>query len=416
MAGSFPGLPLAQQFDINGNPLGGALLYVFAGGSTTPVSVFQDIGLTVPAQWPLEADASGRLPLFFVNDGNYHLRLTDTTGVVVLDAPNVPSIGPSSTGSSGGAVDPTTVFSTGDVKWQAIQGTIAGWVRCNRRTIGSATSGASEFAGASAQSLFIYLWTNFDDTACPVVGGRGASALADWNANKQITLLNFRGFVLGGVSDMGNTDNGEWASAPVIRGNGTTAGSLLGENTHTMLVTEMPVHNHTANLTLPSAALSGAPSLTLPGATLNLPGATLNLPGASFSGNTMTPSFTGTPATINVTCPNPINFGNSAGDFTTVGGTGVVRVGNAFTANLASSGNYTPAGTISPVTPTGSVNLTGGSVTLSGGSVTLSGGSVGLGSMAVGLSGGSVATLNTGGGAPHNNCQLTALGTFYMKL
>lgn len=411
MAGSFPGLPLAIQSDINGNPLGGCLLYVYQGGTTTPSSVFQDIGLTISAAWPLEGDASGRLPLFFVADGNYHLRLTDNGGVVVLDAPIVPSIGPSSTGSSGGAVDPTTVFSTGDVKWQPIQGQIVGWVRCNHRTIGSATSGASELASATAQNLFTFLWTNFDDTICPVVGGRGVSALADWSANKQITLLNLRGFVLGGVSDMGGVDTGAWSGVPFSRGNGTTAAALVGETLHTMLATEMPIHTHTANFALPSASLTNpTPTLTNPTPSLTLPSATLSLPSASFAGNAFTPSGT-------VSASGSISATTDAQKLVSsnAAGTGAGNVALT-TGAVTITDNRTWSFSGTPGTPSGNVTLSGGSVSLSGGSVSLSGGSVSLSGGSVSLSGGSVTNQNAGGSVAHNNCQPTMLGTFYMKL
>ncbi len=340
MAGSFPGFPLVQQFDVNGNPLSGCLLYVYNGGTTTPASVYQDIGLTLSAPWPLQADQSGRIPLFFVGDGNYHLRLTDSAGVVQYDAAIVPSIGPSSTGSSGGAVDPTTVFSTGDVKWQPIAGTLSGWVRCNGRTIGSATSGPSEYANSGAQNLFTFLWNNFSDGTCPVVGGRGASALADWNANKQITLLDFRGYLLGGLSDMGSIDSARWSGTTFSRGNGTTAASLLGETTHTLLSTEMLIHTHTATLTLPSANLTGAPSLSLPSASLSgTP--SLVLPGASFAGTTVTPTFTGTLATITVTGDENMAFGNST---SVLGGnTNPVTVGQVYSSGRTAHTTYTPA-------------------------------------------------------------------------
>lgn len=69
----------------------------------------------------------------------------------------------------------------------------AGWVRLHGGTIGSASSGASERAHADTHDLFVLLWNEFDNTAAPVIGGRGASAEADWTANKRITLFDDRG-------------------------------------------------------------------------------------------------------------------------------------------------------------------------------------------------------------------------------
>lgn len=221
----------------------GALLTVYQGGTTTLAATFQDIGLTIPAQNPLVADASGRLPLFFVADGSYALRLTDQFGIQSNGGYfylQIPSIGASSSGGGGTPVDPTTVASTGDVKFQLINHSIAGWVRLNGRTVGSASSGASERANADTQALFIYIWTNFVDSLCPVLGGRGASALADFNANKQITLIDARGRTLFGLDDMGNAASGAFTGVPFQNGNPTTAASPLGLNSTALSAAQIP--------------------------------------------------------------------------------------------------------------------------------------------------------------------------------
>jgi hypothetical protein len=243
LAGCFPGTANTQQFDINGNPLIGALLTVFQGGTTTPAATFQDIGLTIPATNPLVADASGRLPLFFVQDGSYALRLTDQFGIQSNGGffyPQIPSIGASSSGGGGTPVDPTTVAQTGDVKWRLEQSTIAGWVRVNGRTVGNASSGASERANADTQALFIYTWQTYPDAICPVVGGRGAGALADFNAGKQITLLDARGRSIFGLDDMGNAALGAFNNVPFQKGNQITGGSSAGINATTLAATQIP--------------------------------------------------------------------------------------------------------------------------------------------------------------------------------
>lgn len=80
-----------------------------------------------------------------------------------------------------------------------------GWVRCNALTIGSAASGATERANADTEDLFSFLWTNYSDTVCAVSSGRGASAAADYAANKTIALPDLRGRGLFGLDDMGNS-------------------------------------------------------------------------------------------------------------------------------------------------------------------------------------------------------------------
>ena len=149
MAGTLTSLPLSQQFDINGQPLAGALLYFFAVGTvSTPENSYQDFGLSILNPWPLTADQYGRIPMFYLADGQVHVRLTDATGVVILDYPTMQVIGPSTTSSSGPgpgpgpSIDPTTIAATGDVRFRATGETLSGWVKANGQTIGAASSPA----------------------------------------------------------------------------------------------------------------------------------------------------------------------------------------------------------------------------------------------------------------------------------
>lgn len=121
-------------------------------------------------------------------------------------------------------------WSTGDVKITLKTVADAGWIMINDGTIGSGASGAT-YANDNAKALFLLLWTNVLDAWAPVVGGRGGSALADWNANKKLTLTKALGRALA------------FAGA----GAGLTARALgqnLGEETHILTVAEMPVHAH----------------------------------------------------------------------------------------------------------------------------------------------------------------------------
>lgn len=79
-------------------------------------------------------------------------------------------------------------FETGDAKITTRTAASAGWLLMNDGTIGSATSGATALAHASAQALYLHLWNTFSQTYAPVTGGRGANAAADWAANKPIAL------------------------------------------------------------------------------------------------------------------------------------------------------------------------------------------------------------------------------------
>jgi microcystin-dependent protein len=147
-------------------------------------------------------------------------------------------IGPSGGGGGGGGtVDPTTIFQTGDVKSRYGTGVLTGWVRMNGRTIGSATSGATERANSDCQSLFEYLWNS--DPNLSVATGRGASATADWVANKTIALPDARGRVLASLDDMGNSAAGRLTTA--LSGvDGLTLGSSGGTQNQSVARAQLP--------------------------------------------------------------------------------------------------------------------------------------------------------------------------------
>lgn len=201
MAGSIS-ISLDQLLNNLSAPLAGGFVYFFQAGTTTPQSAYQDDLLTIPHPNPIELNSVGFVPQLYFADGFIKIRITDSAGVTVIAQDNILVVGPSS-GSGGVAVDATTVFSAGDTKWRYGTGVHTGWVRFAGRTIGSATSGATERANADCQTLFEYLWTA--DANLSVSGGRGASAAADWAANKALTLPDGRGCTIGALGDMGNT-------------------------------------------------------------------------------------------------------------------------------------------------------------------------------------------------------------------
>ena len=249
MAGTL-NIALAQQFDLNGSPLAGAFLYVFQNGTVaTPQDSYQDFGLTLKNPWPLTTDQYGRVPMFYLADGQVHVRLTDSSGVVIFDYPSIQIVGPSSGGGGGGggSVDPTTIFSTGDFKWRPTSETLTGWVKANGLTIGSATSGATQRANADTQALYTYLWNTFPNSVAPVAGGRGASASADFLANKTIGVVDMRGMSPFGLDDMGSTAAGRILQSSVTSGTPTSPASSGGEGVHTLTLAEAPAGQLTIN-------------------------------------------------------------------------------------------------------------------------------------------------------------------------
>lgn len=129
---------------------------------------------------------------------------------------------------------------------KAYSGTSApcGWLRCNSQTIGSASSGATARAQPDVQALFYHLWDNYSDSVCAVSSGRGASAAADWAANKTIALPDLRGRALFGLDDMGASAASRLANASGLAE--TTNGASGGSDTVTLVEANLPAHTHAA--------------------------------------------------------------------------------------------------------------------------------------------------------------------------
>jgi hypothetical protein len=300
-SGTIP-FSLSQQFDQYGKPLAGCKFYTIQAGTTsTPQNAYQDSALTIALPNPQVCDAAGRLPQMFLADGTVKVRLTDKNGVQQLVADNISVVGASSGSGGGGTVDPTTILATGDIKSRYGTGSLSGFVRLNGRTIGSATSGATERANSDTQALFEYLWGV--DANLAVSGGRGASAAADWAANKTIALPDGRGRVLAALDDMGNSDAARLAFSF------GTSNKTLGAGT------SLDYEYLTAGM-LPTTTLT-------------------------FSGTTATLTLDGTRADFTV---NPAGIPPTAG----AGGSAVgVFNSGATVVRPQVTGSYTPAGTIS---------------------------------------------------------------------
>ena len=121
----------------------------------------------------------------------------------------------------------------------------AGYVLLSGRTIGSASSGATERANADTQALYTLLWNSMSNTEAAVTGGRGASAAADFAANKPIALPDARGRVVAGADNMGGTT----ASRLTSGGSGitgTTLGAAGGAEAVTLTAAQsgLPSHSH----------------------------------------------------------------------------------------------------------------------------------------------------------------------------
>ena len=134
----------------------------------------------------------------------------------------------------------TAIWTTGDAKLTLKTVADAGWVLANDGTIGNAASGATTRANADTEALFTLLWDNIIDTWCAVSGGRGASAAADFAANKTIALPKAVGRALAVFG------TGAGLTARVlgeILGSESVAAGVTGG--HALTIDEMPSHTHT---------------------------------------------------------------------------------------------------------------------------------------------------------------------------
>lgn len=126
-----------------------------------------------------------------------------------------------------------------------------GWLLFNGDTVGSATSAATR-ASADHQELFLILWASLTNTDAPVSGGRGATAAADWAANKTITLPDMRGRSIIG------TGTGSGLSA-------RTHGAKVGAEEHTLTEAQMPLHGHPFRASYTTTGSSDASTQTTGG-------------------------------------------------------------------------------------------------------------------------------------------------------
>jgi microcystin-dependent protein len=213
-----------RVLDINAAIAVGARVRFFAGHTTTPLTVYADPALATPLPQEVMADAFGLWPAIYLPYGDYDEQALTSEGAQLWYFRGIANPAPGSGSGGGSAVGADQIFQTGDVLWLPRAGLRAGWVRDNGRTIGSAGSGATERANADTQALFEYLWLTYDNTICPVSGGRGATGAADFAANKTIALPDLRGRTPTGLDDMGNgAANRIQVSTTITTSNGSTS-------------------------------------------------------------------------------------------------------------------------------------------------------------------------------------------------
>lgn len=148
-----------------------------------------------------------------------------------------------------GAVDPDTEFDsydmidsidqtprTSDVRVSYWASAPLGWVAMNDGTIGNDGSGATLAVGQFTFQLYKTLWDAVADAWAPVTSGRGATALADFIANKALKLPRALGRAIA------ESGTGAGLSARVL-------GQFLGSEVVTFAA--MPLHNHAGSTISP---------------------------------------------------------------------------------------------------------------------------------------------------------------------
>jgi microcystin-dependent protein len=239
----------------NGRLVADAVAYFYDAGTTTDRAVYAAAGGGEHTQ-PVEVTGAGNFPAIYIQGTTaYKIRIEDGDGGLIIEYDELQ--GEVETVDSGGGGGGTTI-PTGFEMPAYTTGSVSGWVRENGRTIGSATSGATERANADCEALFLHLWGA--DANLAVSGGRGATAAADWAANKTIALPSARGRALVGLDDMGNSAAGALAGGTFTFGDAITLGSYGGAPTHTLTDAQIPAHDHNYDKTTASVISNSLPN------------------------------------------------------------------------------------------------------------------------------------------------------------
>lgn len=219
----------------------GALAYFFDGGTTTPRKTYSDAALSTPRTSPVVADGSGRWPAVYLGFNSYDEKILTAAGSELSYFTNIPNDAPTNPSDT---VDTDALLKTGEVFFKFTQGTRAGAVRANGRTMSNGAGAGTERANDDCSALYTELYNSLSNTQAPVIGGRSGSPSTDFAAGKPITLPDLRGGLPIGLDDMGNSAASRMGAVPFTNGGATTAGSLAGENAHTLTSAEAPAHTH----------------------------------------------------------------------------------------------------------------------------------------------------------------------------
>lgn len=304
-------LSLIDQ-NISGN------LSVSTTGGTTSLTDSQAANVSLTITGTLTSAATIVCPdrggFYFVSNatsGSYTVTVKTTTGTGVTVSQGAQTLVYSDGTNMLYGNNSGSTFVTGMMIPYALTTAPSGWVLCNGTTIGSASSGASQRQNADCQALFLALWPN---TQFTVSSGRGASAAADWAANKTITVPDLRGRVIAGLDTMSATAASRLTTTTMSPDANTVAatggvqtvsltGAQTGPHTHTASADVAGDHTHTVDLasTYTVAAGSGTGRAIAPSGTSTTSTngnhthtITVNSAGSGDAHSNVQPTFLGT--------------------------------------------------------------------------------------------------------------------------
>jgi len=247
-------------------------------------------------------------------------------------------------------------FRTGDVKTSLLSSVPGGWINMNDGFIGNVGSGALNRANKDTFQLYKTLWDGVTDVWAPVTGGRGATAQADFVANKTMRLPLSLGRALLG-------QDGQFGTSLTFTA--VAATDLITVLSTDNMPTGTPVQVSNSGGGLPAPLLASTPYyvINISGTTLKLAttvdnalaGTAIDITSAGTGTQTMFSVLgfafgSGTHTLISSELPDPISS-TSARTNCAVGGSGVIEAGGGGGIGIiGNSGGNQPHSIMQPST------------------------------------------------------------------
>ncbi len=270
-------LPNAVQqfFDNNGNPLSSGKVYTYDAGTSTLRTTWKDSAESIPNTNPIVLDAGGKAIIY--GSGTYRQVVKDRNGNLIWDAVTAPGGGGSSPSLVGdgnlvgtvlpwsGLIAPNQyLFAYGE---EIARASFPEFFIATTQQLNVICSSASNTLTGVADTSQVKIGSAIELPLCVIAGttviGKSASTIIlsnpssvsinsvatffPWGNGNGTTTFNvpdFRGVVLAGRTNMGGTasTNLTVVGCPAISPD--SLGALCGNQTHTLTISEMAMHNH----------------------------------------------------------------------------------------------------------------------------------------------------------------------------